>query len=195
MNHILWGILFMAGALAASAQQPVTVTTTADFQKGNNEGLVTLDQDRVTRAAVSAGTLESWTGSGALPFGRVSPAVVHDSRVYLIAGTPDGYSVTNDVAVATLAADGTVGSWNSTTALDGARGAHGAVAYNGYVYAIGGTTDFTNALDTVEFAKVNANGSLGNWSAATALPYGRLYHACFAYNGFVYSVGGFDGNG
>jgi hypothetical protein len=196
MRHFFFGLfVFTAGAGAASAQQPVTVTSTGEFQKGNNEGLARVAQDQVARAPISAGSLEGWTGTGDLPFGRVSPAVVHGSRLYVIGGTPDGYSVTDDVAGATIEADGDVGSWTSTASLLTARGAHGAVAYNGFAYAIGGSTDFTNALSSVEFAKVNADGSLGVWSTTSALPSGRLYHSCFAYNGFVYCVGGFDSNG
>ena len=44
-----------------------------------------------------------------------------------------------------------------------------SVVYNGYVYEIGG---FSNGwfINTVDYAPINSNGTLGSWTATTSLP-------------------------
>jgi N-acetylneuraminic acid mutarotase len=187
--------MLVGGAAAAAAQQPVTITSTGDFERGNNEGLVSPALDRVTRERVTAGTVQPWAATNSLPLGTGAHAtVVYGAYIYVVGGSPDGYSVIDNVRYAPLNADGSVGGWSSTTSLPFARGAHSAVAFNGYMYAIGGSTDFTATVDEVLVAPINEDGSLGAWTATTALPDGRFYHSSLAFNGFVYVVGGtYDG--
>jgi hypothetical protein len=184
---------FVGGAAAAAAQQPVTLTSTADFQRGNNEGLVSPTQDRVTRAPIAAGTLGAWTAAAALPVGTDNaPAVAHNGFAYLIGGRDVDFSRISDVRVAPIAANGSLGPWTSATSLPTARGNHASVAYNNFVYAIGGLDFDYNVLADVLVAPLNANGSVGGWTSTTALPSGRYYHSSVAYNGFLYVIGGLD---
>lgn len=82
------------------------------------------------------------------------------------------------------------------------------VAYNGYLYALGGTTDGTaaNGRNTVWIAKLGANGEpqlwhptdtdANNWvywySSVNTLPSARSYSAIAAYKNRLYLVGGRD---
>lgn len=65
---------------------------------------------------------------------------------------------------------------------------------NGYLYAAGGcisTTDCTNAVNTVSYAPIDANGALGSWSNTTAnLPADRAWGALRAAGGSLYYFGG-----
>jgi type II secretory pathway pseudopilin PulG len=76
-------------------------------------------------------------------------------------------------------------AWGTTTALPIAISNHFAVAYNGYVYSIGG-----NLTPTVNYAPISSTGSLGAWSQTTALPSAINRPSSVVYNGYVYSIGG-----
>jgi hypothetical protein len=83
-----------------------------------------------------------------------------------------------------------------------------AVAYNGYIYFMGGH-DTTTYVPTVDYAVLNANGSLGapstcggtqetDWceSSTTAntgfsLPTATAYATATVYNGYIYFMGGY----
>ena len=183
----------VSGAAAVSAQQPVTLTSTADFQRGNNEGLISTAQDRLTRERITAGTVGSWSASTALPSGHgFHSSVAYGGYVYTLGGFDENYSLSSDVLVAPVNGDGSMGSWSSTTALPSGRYAFSAVAYNGFLYVIGGD-DGGSALSDVLVAPINADGSVGSWSSTTELPFGRDALSVFAYNGFIYAIGGYNG--
>lgn len=83
----------------------------------------------------------------------------------------------------------------SGTALNTAVYDAGVVAYNGYLYCIGGSDASASALSDVSFIKIMADGSLdpNGWVFATnALPLPRtnISNMAVAYNGFLYVVGG-----
>ena len=85
-----------------------------------------------------------------------------------------------------------LGSWSATSTLNTARAGHSAVAYSGYLYVLGGGDADSQWIDSVEYAAINANGSLGAFAETTALPYGVRYFRAFAYNDRIYIVGGND---
>ena len=69
-----------------------------------------------------------------------------------------------------------------------------AAATNGhYVYVIGGVDERNAYAKTVEFAKIEADGSLGRWRPTSALGTGRIYLAAAYLNGFIYVLGGGTG--
>ena len=80
-----------------------------------------------------------------------------------------------------------------------------AVAFNGYLYAIGGEDYPTqNMVKVVEYALIctgNNNGvsgcnstagNVGTWAATTSLPAVSAYGNAEAYNGYMYDMGGFN---
>lgn len=82
----------------------------------------------------------------------------------------------------------------------------GVVAYNGFLYVIGGAdgsaTSTAAAQNTVYIGKILGDGTLdsafgtGGWlTSASPLPVVRkeISNCCFAYTGFLYVVGGTDG--
>jgi hypothetical protein len=69
---------------------------------------------------------------------------------------------------------------------------YGSVFANGYVYVIGGcsTSACTNSIATVQYAKLLANGNVGNWSTTTSLPANRDDIGATYANGYIYVTGG-----
>jgi hypothetical protein len=191
---------FVTGVSAAAAQEPVTLTSTADFRIGNNEGLVSPAQDRVTRDQVSAGAVGDWSTLTAYPVPRGQTcSVAYNGFLYVVGGDAGpnypGGRYRTDVHVAPLNANGTVGAWSATTGFATGRRLHTSIAYNGFLYVMGGINTGPNFLEDVQVARINANGTVGAWSSTTALPWARAGHNAVAYNGFLYLIGGSTSGG
>ena len=68
-----------------------------------------------------------------------------------------------------------------------------AVAHNGYIYAIGGgdfTSEGLDIFDSVEYTKVNNDGTLGEWKESGKLTMPRVYTVSLIYKGYIYVMGG-----
>lgn len=66
---------------------------------------------------------------------------------------------------------------------------------NGYIYIAGGCIgdlDCNNAANTVEYAPLNPDGSIGTWSTTTSLPADRVYGQLETAGGTLYYIGGQD---
>ena len=139
------------------------------------------------------GTVGPWSTTTPLPGPRrtIRPAVWND--VIYLAGGNDGNNFQSTVYYARLNADGTIGPWTGTTALPGPSTAHSTVAYNGYLYVVGGNTG-TTCVSTVSYARINADGTLGAWTTTSPLPAARCgnVEAVTVANGVMYAAGGFD---
>lgn len=138
----------------------------------------------------SDGTLSSsWqTSSVVLPTTRYTFGLVaYENRFYLTGGS--NATVKNDAYYATINADGSIGSWTSTSIVSGSRFKHSMVQYNGYLYVAGGNNGATYYND-VQYAKVNSDGSLGSWTATTSFTTGRYSMGLVANNGYMYLTGG-----
>ena len=74
-----------------------------------------------------------------------------------------------------------------------------ATVLNGYVYVAGGctsATDCTTATDSVQYAPLNADGTVGTWSATSAnLPAVRAFGQLENAGGYLYYLGGQDSGG
>ena len=69
-----------------------------------------------------------------------------------------------------------------------------SVAYDGFLYVLGGIGAGSRPFGDVQRAPILANGTLGPFSATTALPRARRGHSTIARDGFLYVVGGTDGS-
>ncbi len=74
---------------------------------------------------------------------------------------------------------------------------HGAIAWNGYIYVVGGHTDTANTLYTANVSYTSINPTTGfvntPWATGTALPSARAYVGVAVYNGRLYVCGGQTG--
>ena len=125
-------------------------------------------------------------------------SVVRGGYIYVIGGKTTGNVAQTSVQVASMNADGTVGTWTAATPLPVTRWGHSSVVYNGYLYVLGGLDP--SAVDNlVTYAKFGVAGALAadsgcgsSWCATTVMLAGRLDAHAIAYNGFMYLFGGSD---
>ncbi|MBI2901930.1 MAG: hypothetical protein HYY17_17245 [Planctomycetes bacterium] len=86
-------------------------------------------------------------------------------------------------------------AWQPTASLPDARQGHASATYNGYVYVLGGSKAVGPAFqhfDTVFYAKVQQDGSLGAWLTAAPLRKEVSYASCVAHGGRLYLIGGMN---
>ena len=130
-------------------------------------------------------------------------AVAYNGYVYQIGGYTTAATAVVDYAAITssgaLAAPGScagtiTGYWCASTStangsLPAATYVATAVAYNGYVYQIGGMAG--GATAAVYYAPIYNGGNIGPWSSTTSLPAATYHATAVAYNGYVYQIGGY----
>jgi hypothetical protein len=198
-------LLFLTMSVAILAvprvETAVTFTSSADFRRGNNEGLVSVAEDRLTRGRITAGDVGEWTFTRSLPEWRShGPAVAYNGFVYLTGGLGAGAYYTpyakSSVYVSSLNADGSLGPWSSTTSFSGQKRNHQSLAYNGHLYVMGGGTTIWPWLQDIQVARIQDDGSVGAWSATTPLPHpaGLTQFAAVARNNYLYVIGGSTDN-
>lgn len=138
------------------------------------------------------GTLGGWQTGGAVArdsnWTWYAP-VGYAGHIYVVGGTSD--SVTASAFYANINADGTIGSWSSTTPPPIAPyDTSPAVDQNGGIYFSGAYHIFTGVTSTIYYAKSNADGSINIWNSPIPLPFAGVYHGALVYNGHLYVFGG-----
>lgn len=118
--------------------------------------------------------------------------VVYNGYLYIVGGY-NGTSFFKDVQYAPINANGTIGTWAATTSLSGARGGSFAAASNGYIYLTGGY-DGTSYHNDVQYAPLNANGTIGTWGTTSTFTNPRAYLGAAIANGTLYITGGYNGS-
>ena len=148
------------------------------------------------------------TANGSLPAATyLATAVAYNGYVYQIGGYAGSVTAVVDYAAINNGGPATLSAWAATGSLPAATYLATAVAYNGYVYQIGGYAGSVTAV--VDYAAITSTGALaapgscagtitGYWCASTSTANGSLpaatYHAtAVAYNGYVYQIGGYAG--
>jgi|GEM_PF-727138 len=141
----------------------------------------------------SDGTLGTWqvqdTLEGEAGFGMVA----YNGYMYVA----DSGASSTTVEYAPIHANGSVGDWATTNAFSGNRDETPIVAYNGYLYAIGGHDTYsgdTTVSADVSYAPIKADGSLGTWNETNNLPAGQIWANATAYDGYLYAFGGYPGS-
>jgi len=119
----------------------------------------------------------------------IDPAEVDD--VYTARqhdSTTDTWSDFSEPVIVTMP---TISEWIETSPLPMGLTGHQLVELSAYIYCVGGRSDDSqSAVDTVYYAPVNGDGSIGAWAAATSLPQELACHGAAVYDGRVYVWGG-----
>lgn len=190
------------------------ITSTTDFILGSIDDNIDLSvADQVGRAAIGGGSTPDWNPTSApnLTYAQFSAGLVaYNGFLYLIGGgcvSGNCTTVSNDVRYIclnpTTGALGTNGgctpaTWTNTgnSLLNSARQGLVAYGYNGYLYAVGGEDASgvpISAANSVEFAKINTNGTVGTWNYTGHMASARSYMAGATYQGVLYAMGGSSG--
>jgi N-acetylneuraminic acid mutarotase len=198
-------IRLLASGLARLSY-PITIDPSIVFPRdegfhvrGNDEGGVVISSANVKRGKPS-GTVGVFASATSLPSMQNRSghsAVAYNGHIYIIGGgqgTPTSTTPFDTVLRAKPDINNDIATWTQLGApLPGKRRFHGSVAYNGYLYLVGGF-DGTNALNSVHVAPITQSGGLGNWIATESFTTARMGHATVAANGYLYIIGGRDGS-
>lgn len=127
---------------------------------------------------------------------RGHASVVIGDGLYVLGGS-DGAPL-DSVERAAIKPDGSLAAFATVPGvhLAIARHGHTAVVVGSYLYLAGGTGN-AGALDNVERAPINPDGTLGPFSlvAGVTLPTPRSGHSAIVLGGVLYLIGGSDGSG
>lgn len=196
--------LQVSGAFGVSGQQCVSPTAYVyciggvDANAGPRNAVYTS-----SAISSSSGNITGWTpDSNLYPRSMHAQACVATSGfVYCVGGTyDDAGDDVNSSYYAPLGSDGVVGTWTSTTAYPAPVDSQYCVASSGYVYCVGGwnEADGTNGTGVksgaVYYAPLSSLG-IGSWSQSTPYPANAYFPSCFAADGYIYCLGGVDGDG
>jgi hypothetical protein len=147
----------------------------------------------------------TWTSTTQLPVGLSGHAAVFVKlsalRLAYVIGGADSTQVPNNVVrFASVASDGHLSAWTSTTGLPGSVAFHAAVAAtpansrvegNGYLYVLGGATDSTGTPTAAIYrGALNADGTVASWTLAGSLPASLHSLGAAIFNGNLYVAGG-----
>jgi hypothetical protein len=190
-----------------SIDPSVIVTSTADFTDGNNEGNIDFSTSgQINRAGLTGGTVGSWTqvNTGVNAYngtnGASSPAAVaYNGYLYTAGGrynnntnqvTNMQYALictgSNSGVGGCGATPGSIGTWTNTN-NPVTRQQTAMIAHNGYLYIVGGDI----SADVLQYAKVNANGSVGVWQTNnTTYTTNRTSPGVVTFGNYIYVFGG-----
>jgi fibronectin-binding autotransporter adhesin len=174
---------------------------------GGNDGSSSVTTSYVAKLNAD-GTTGAWTTTTALPQARSYQSMtLANGYVYSAGGVNAAGTTTSALFYSKVNTDGTLGTWScqgvvgecaaatisNTNALSDSRRGADAVALNGYLYVMGGRNNAGTMQSTVYYAKFNANGTTGIWTAATNTLGGgnnRYMGASAVANGYIYYMGG-----
>ena len=131
-----------------------------------------------------------WNPTTALPNARAGVAVVASGDwVYAIGGWDTANNPVAEARRASIQADGTLAAWQDALSLPTPLHSHAAVAWQGYLYVIGGW-DGSRRHQEVLRAQIATDGSLSTWQRGLDFPVGIVLHAAVVANNRIYVSGG-----
>lgn len=142
----------------------------------------------------SDGTIGDWTSTTSFPINIAEHSSLYYNGYMYVIGGYDGTNKLSDVYYAPVNSDGTLGSWQTTTPLSEGRCRHSSVIDYNFIYVVGGN-NASGYATSIEYAPVNADGTIGQWSTTTSMPADRTLHTSVETNGKLYIIGGSDSNG
>ena len=185
-----------AQTLYVDAVQLEQASSASSFQAN----LAGLQVQTVTSSLIldggNTGNIGPWsTNPNSLPFPQNNGVSVSlNGYAYYIGGQSSA-----QVSVAKLNADGTTGTWSSTTNIPAQRACPGGVTANGFIYILGGNNSVDcgstgNAMSSVYYAKPKSDGMITAWTTSgTTLPSALFGLTSITSNGYIYAMGGSNG--
>ena len=156
-----------------------------------------------------SGKVATWTNTNQSAQRTGAATVMINGRIYAFGGCNDSFcgasvNYLSTSEYTTINADGTLAAWVSGPNINAARTYMRATVLGSYVYLTGGTNSGGSNIQTVEYAKINSDGSLASdadgaggcsttWCATTSLPASLSRHTAAAYDGYLYVISGYYG--
>lgn len=141
------------------------------------------------------GQIGKWKMGPSLVVDRgFTEAVVHNGHIYVVGGGngPNGKNLLRSVERARINPDGSLDQWRletNQTVLP--RRCTKLALINGYLYSFGGFGG--TLLDSVEYAKITDDSSVGVWQMASdAMLLPRYVNSVKSVDGIAYVIGGHD---
>ncbi len=203
------------GTWTADAQTLPIPVTEGSVVAGGGKIVVMggFDTDFNTRSEVyvsnigSGGPLSPWVEQTQAPLPQplsaaaaaISPGAPGESYIYLLGGIGSGDSLGTVYHSTLNHSTGQLTSWTVVgSPLPTPAHYLAAVAHQGYLYVLGGysvvSPFFPYTLDTVYYAEILGDGSLGSWTAAPDLPEPLSSHVVLGYSegitNTLYALGG-----
>jgi len=141
--------------------------------------------------------LDGWRQTEAMSTARAGSAAVSDHGSIYVLGGVDGVDFLPSVEWTRILPDGRLEPWRSGPSMQASRGFFAAVVANGWLYAVGGGNGphGKHLLASVERARILPDGGLGPWQTEPqTLSRPRRCAKVEAVDGYLYALGGFDGN-
>lgn len=181
---------------ALSNHSMATWKNTYVYCVGGNNGIA--DVSSVYKATLNSTGNSGWTAQNALPVALKDAAVaVGINAIYVFGGLVNGVP-SNQVYYATLASNGTIGTWEtSSVQLPIALWGHAAHYANGYIYIVGGSssTGSSTAISNMYMATVDAHEMITQIQATTSLPQPRNGFSSVVSGNQLIVMGGFNNSG
>jgi N-acetylneuraminic acid mutarotase len=119
-------------------------------------------------------------------------SVAYNNYIYVLGGSSDdsNSNVSSVYYSAINTSTGDLGAWSSTNAIPAVTDKSSCVAYNGYLYVLGGESTSNAQVSTVRYVPINSNGTLGTWATTTSLSDTFSYAGSFVYQSKLYVIGG-----
>jgi formylglycine-generating enzyme required for sulfatase activity len=169
------GYLYITGGSNGSSS-----FNTVYYAKINSDGSVGSFQTNVNNIPVSLSNHSS---------------LVNNGYLYITGGTNNTGQSLNTVYYAKINSDGSVAPFqiNANNILTPVSN-HSSVIYNGYLYITGGTNEIGQSINTVYYARINSDGSVGSFHTNANIPISVCNHSSVIYNGYLYITNGWNGS-
>lgn len=183
---VLNGYIYVAGGCSDAATATcATPQNTIYYAKVNADG-------STNAWTANANTLTAAKGMGTI--------AIANGYMYYIGGATNATTISANVYCAAINSDGSIGSFATTScnSLPSSRAQQSTFVLNGFLYVIGGCSviasgSCSTATNTVWYAPLNGDGTLGTWVAASnTLPANRGASSFFSGNSYLYMIGGYD---
>jgi len=167
------------------------VTSSRVFLLGGSTGSATINT--IFSAVIQAnGTLGVFTAVGTLPVNLfASSAIVTSSRVFLLGGS-NGAATINTIFSAVIQADGTLSVFTSVGTLPVNLHGSSAIVTSSRVFLLGGNNGAA-VINTIFSAVIQADGTLGVFTAIGTLPVNLHYSSAIVASSRVFLLGGHNG--
>lgn len=130
-------------------------------------------------------SIASWVTGTSVVATKGAQVVVTKNRAFLLGGQNGSGVNQNQVYSAPINADGTLGTWSSSTALSGATAYSQAIVTKNKIHLLGGLS-----VTAIRSATINADGTLGTWSDTQNLPENFGASSALVTKNRVYLLGG-----